>query len=286
MNPMPNLPQRLASLDAYRGFVMLLMMGEVLQFGRVAAAQPGSGFWQFMSYQQSHMPWVGCSLHDLIQPSFSFIVGVALPFSIASRLGARPIATAAVAPCVLAGAVACAPRRVPPLDDDRSHQLDVRGHALANRPGLRVPVPARVPARSRPMACAGGPAGWLLGVLRRVAVARRGFDWKSAASRPIGRTTLTGFAAHWNKNTNPAWAFDTWFLNLFPRGKPFTNNAGGYATLSFIPTLGTMILGLLAGGVLRSERPPWAKVRWLAVAGVGGAGRRHGCSAGSGSARS
>ena len=27
-----------------------------------------------------------CSLHDLIQPSFSFLVGVALPFSLASRL--------------------------------------------------------------------------------------------------------------------------------------------------------------------------------------------------------
>jgi len=29
-------------------------------------------------------------------------------------------------------------------------------------------------------------------------------------------------------------------------------NDGGYATLSFIPTLGTMILGLIAGKVLRS----------------------------------
>src|SRR6185436_7038388 len=35
---------------------------------------------------QSHVEWIGCSLHDLIQPSFSFIVGVALPFSIATRL--------------------------------------------------------------------------------------------------------------------------------------------------------------------------------------------------------
>ena len=59
---------------------------------------------------------------------------------------------------------------------------------------------------------------------------------------------MTGFAAHWNKNSNLAWAFDTWFLNLFPRHEPFAFNAGGYATLSFIPTLGTMILGLIAGG--------------------------------------
>ena len=64
-----------------------------------------------------------------------------------------------------------------------------------------------------------------------------------------------GFAAHWNKNTNLAWAFDTWFLNLFPPDGWFTCNGGGYATLSFIPTLGTMILGLIAGRVMRSDRP-------------------------------
>ncbi len=38
--------------------------------------------------------------------------------------------------------------------------------------------------------------------------------------------------------------------------------------MSFIPTLGTMILGLLAGGVLRRPGSGWAKVLWFAVAGV------------------
>ena len=71
-----------------------------------------------------------------------------------------------------------------------------------------------------------------------------------SACRPSWPHHPTGFAAHWDKNSNLAWAFDTWFLNLFPREKPFAFNGGGYATLSFIPTLGTMILGLLAGGVL------------------------------------
>src|SRR5262245_26616691 len=79
-------PQRLASIDAYRGFVMLLMMAEALRLCAVSAALPDSGFWRFLCYQQSHVEWVGCSLHDLIQPSFSFLVGVVLPFSIAKRL--------------------------------------------------------------------------------------------------------------------------------------------------------------------------------------------------------
>jgi len=64
---------------------------------------------------------------------------------------------------------------------------------------------------------------------------------------------LSGFQAHWNKNANPAWAADVWFLNLFPREKVFEFNSGGYSTLSFVPTLGTMILGLLAGQVLKGQ---------------------------------
>ena len=74
------------AVDVYRGFVMFLMMAEVLQLARVAQAFPGNWFWSFLAYNQTHVDWAGCSLHDMIQPSFSFLVGVALPYSIASRL--------------------------------------------------------------------------------------------------------------------------------------------------------------------------------------------------------
>src|ERR1700722_19531122 len=84
--PPPSSPPRLISLDAFRGFVMLLMIAEVIRLAAVARALPGNGFWAFLAHHQSHVEWVGCSLHDLIQPSFSFIVGVALPFSISARL--------------------------------------------------------------------------------------------------------------------------------------------------------------------------------------------------------
>ena len=62
----------------------------------------------------------------------------------------------------------------------------------------------------------------------------------------------TGFLAHFNKNANVSWAFDTWFLNLFPRLEPFRFNRGGWSTLSFIPTLATMMLGLWCGEWLRT----------------------------------
>jgi len=79
-------PRRNVAVDAYRGFVMLLMMEEVLRFSEVARSFPGNWFWRFLSFNQSHVEWAGCSLHDTIQPGFSFLVGVALPYSIASRV--------------------------------------------------------------------------------------------------------------------------------------------------------------------------------------------------------
>ena len=82
-------------------------------------------------------------------------------------------------------------------------------------------------------------------------MATRMARWIELAEAQDWGRLFTGFAAHWSKNSNAAWAFDQWFLNLFPRESPFLYNAGGYATLSFIPTLGTMILGLIAGGWLR-----------------------------------
>jgi predicted acyltransferase len=92
---------------------------------------------------------------------------------------------------------------------------------------------------------------WLVFVLYPLTGAD--FDWTRAGTSSTWSHNATGFAAHWNKNTNAAWDFDTWWLNLFPREHLFEGHRGGYSTLSFIPTLGTMILGLIAGGWLRRE---------------------------------
>ena len=47
--------QRLVSMDAYRGFVMLLMASEGLEIGRVAKQHPESPVWTFLHYQVSHV---------------------------------------------------------------------------------------------------------------------------------------------------------------------------------------------------------------------------------------
>src|SRR5512136_2965367 len=77
---------RNTAVDAYRGFVMLLKMAEVLRLASVARAFQGNWFWGFLAFNQSHVAWAGCTLPHPIQPGFSFLLGVALPYSIASRL--------------------------------------------------------------------------------------------------------------------------------------------------------------------------------------------------------
>ena len=90
------------------------------------------------------------------------------------------------------------------------------------------------------------------------------------------RRRSPGFFAHWNKNRNAAAAFDRWFLNLFPRpdGKPFVVNEGGYATLNFVPSIATMIFGVLAGELLRSSRTAADKLKIAASSPARSAWRR------------
>jgi predicted acyltransferase len=100
-------------------------------------------------------------------------------------------------------------------------------------------------------------------------IAGPGFDYKAVGVPADWTHNYSGFMAHWNKNANFGNAFDQWFLNLFPRVQPFVANSGGYLTLSFIPTLGTMILGLVAGRWLR-ETAPRIPMKKLLLAGAAG----------------
>jgi heparan-alpha-glucosaminide N-acetyltransferase len=95
-----------------------------------------------------------------------------------------------------------------------------------------------------------------------------GFDYTQVGVRADWPHLYSGFLAHFNKNANLSWAFDVWFLNLFPREAPFRFNSGGWSTLSFIPTLATMMLGMWAGQWLMTPRTTIEKLKGLLVAGV------------------
>jgi len=266
--PLTDRPRRVASIDAFRGFVMFLMMAEELRLGRIARELPDSSFWEFLAFHQSHVPWTGCSLHDLIQPSFSFLVGVALPFSLLARrkkgmtntqLWAHTLKRALI--LILLGIF---------LRSMHSSQTNFTFEDTLTQIGLGYPflfalgfAKPRIQLITFSAILIGY---WLL--FATYPLPGPDFDWSKTGVPADWEHHLKGFAAHWNKNTNPAWAFDQWFLNLFPREKPFVYNGGGYSTLSFIPTLATMILGLFAGQWLRDQKPNLLKTFLLVGGGL------------------
>ncbi len=81
--------QRLLSLDAYRGLIMVALAFSGFGLAETAALHlekdSDSSFWQAIKYQFSHVAWEGCAFWDLIQPSFMFMVGVSMAYSYVKR---------------------------------------------------------------------------------------------------------------------------------------------------------------------------------------------------------
>jgi predicted acyltransferase len=263
---------RLLSLDAYRGFVMLAMAsGGITTFGALGSSGDSgwSIFRQIFTQQFDHVGWRGCTFWDLIQPSFMFLVGAAMPFSYARRRARGDDWLQLFSHAV-----------------GRSLILVALGVFLAS-----VGQPSTQFSFVNVLAQIGLGYTFVFLLLGcqpvyqfAAAVAILFAYWLWFASYPLPgpelhrgmvgaddfQLVMGGSNAHWNKNTNAAAAFDRWFLNLFPHpsDQPFRFNEGGYTTLNFIPSIATMLFGVLAGELLRSSRTRVNKAQILFVAGA------------------
>ncbi|GEP42569.1 acyltransferase family protein [Brevifollis gellanilyticus] len=266
---LPN--QRLVSLDAFRGFVMLLMASSGFGLAQMAAVHPESWGWQQIKFQVSHVPWQGCSLWDLIQPSFMFMVGVAVPLSVRRRR------------------------------QEGQGFFSMSWHALI-RSVILVLLAVLLSTRGSDT-----QTNWIfpnvlaqigLGYFFLVLLTRMGWEYCVAAiililcgdwfwffqhplptpemitslesMKPPAEGFMQGAFGHWNIHTNAAAEFDRWFLNAyFPRAEPFTYNSGGYQTMNFIPALATMLGGAVTGDfLLGSPRSNGHKAARLLIIGI------------------
>lgn len=273
--------KRLVSLDAYRGLVMVLMVSAGLQITDVVhnfektpeLHSLKTPLWERLAFHTDHVAWAGCGLWDLIQPSFMFLVGSAMAFSLASRRGRGQSFGRMLVHAIFRSVVLVLLGIF--LTSNWTSRTDWVFTNVLSQIGIGYTFLFLV-AWLKPRWQLATVGLILVAYWAAFAIHRVPESYVSSASLhlPADWARQQGFSAHWEKNVNLAARFDGWFLNLFPREdeKPYTFNRGGYATLNFVPSLATMILGLLAGELVRSRMRAARKLLILFAAGLCGLG--------------
>jgi predicted acyltransferase len=249
---MPNdlsTPQRLYSLDALRGFDMFWIMGAEEIFHTLAKTT-GSGFWSVLSNQFTHPDWNGFHFYDLIFPLFLFIAGVATPYSVGRELEKgksrqqlllRVIRRGLI--LVLLGIIYNNGLRIRPLNE-------IRFPSVLGRIGLAYMFANIIYLYTKQR----GQMIWFAFLLIGYWLLLK---FTSAPGYPRGDLTMQGnFASY----------IDT---KLIP-GKLYLGIHDPEGLMSTIPAIGTGLLGILAGTLLKnSPLPGSAKAIRLTLFGIG-----------------
>lgn len=242
----PPVPDRLESLDALRGFVMLGIIGADA-IGDAFRHFRGGPIGRFVALEMDHVDWAGLHAYDLIFPTFLFMVGVSSVFSLGRMVekGGRPAAIRRILRRALIliflgilyyGGI--------------SHGIEkVRLMGVLQRIGLCYAVAGILFLYVSPRALAGTCAGLLLGywvLLRFVPVP--GFG---AGDFAEGHNLTNWIDAHFLP-------FRKWDGDHDPEG-----------LLSTLPAIGTCLIGVLTGIFLKAPRPAkGSKAVRLALAGA------------------
>lgn len=224
---------RLTSLDAYRGFIMLILVSEGFGFGALS----GHPAWAWLARQVEHAAWQGCTFWDLIQPAFTFMVGVAMPFSIGRRLEAGE-----------------SPGRVYRHVAWRAFLLIVLSNIYSNwgaAPGTLhlqfINVLSQI----------------AFGYLLCAGLLRLAFRWQAAAASALIALHIGLFVAFpgpggpWSQTGNIGAVLDLRILGY--------NYSGYYTTINFLGNAVTILFGCWTGLLLRSDRSHAGRLRILGV---------------------
>jgi predicted acyltransferase len=226
------------SLDAYRGFTMLAMVSA----GMGTAHLLHDPTWGWLADQLEHRAWIGCTAWDLIQPSFMFMVGAAMPFAFARRRqlgqswGRQFLHVLKRVLLLIAIGIF--------LDSYHAGVIYVQFIRVLQQIAIGYVLAFLVLDL--------GPPGQAL----------------TAALILIGHAaayTVYGSAAGswpWEKGHN----LGTWVDELLH----LPVSTGGYATLNALSSTATILFGVLCGELLRRPLPARTKLATLAAAGVGG----------------
>ncbi len=271
---------RLTSLDAFRGFIMIMLAASGFGIYGLSKTDEASDLWKIVNHETferiafhfEHPPWqsnfvIGStdaeegsvwlkwkvSFWDLIQPSFMFMVGLAMPFSYARRektgqSGFKRMLHALIRACILVLlGVFLYSRRT-----ESTNWIFTNVLAQIGLGYFFVYLLVGVPRWTQITAFVVILVGTTVGMQFTPETSEFIPDQVNA-SYAEGDVFAEPYV-RWSKNGNAFHDFDTWFLNQFPRPENKNGevnrhefNAGGYTTLNFVPSMATILLGLFVG---------------------------------------
>jgi predicted acyltransferase len=261
--------QRLVSLDAYRGLIMIALAFNgfgLAQTAQLHLKQTDSAFWRAVYHQFEHAEWRGCGFWDLIQPSFMFMVGVAMAFSYARREEAGQSYLGMFLHACKRGLVLIFLGIFLISNGAPSTSWSLMN--VLTQIGLGYPFLFLFRGRHWILQAAGAAlilvGTWLLYTRYSPdAYDPSAGDPSAGVSAKWAQENLEGVPPAWYKNANVGHTIDVEVLNELPLKKPFVFNRGGYQSINFLPSLATMLFGLMAGELLRSGHSAGRKLTLL-----------------------
>ncbi len=276
-------PPRLLSLDTFRGLVMwtlassglaLAATAKRLGYGPETETATWTGWlWQTLAFHNSHPPWdsqfylVGVSYWDLIQPAFMFMVGAAMPYSYAKRRARGDsqlqLASHALIRSVLLVAIGM-------FLQTRNSGLETNTlltNVLAQIGLGYFFVYLLMPFSATTQIVCGATVlvaytAWMLSYPLPQELSTQAAE--SIAGLRVPETVARQFALMHNAAAETDPALLGWLLG----SDSIEPHRGGYATLNFIPATVTILLGVLAGGLLKSDRDAGTKLTRLFLGGA------------------
>jgi predicted acyltransferase len=240
---------RLVSLDAFRGFIMLWLAGGDAVIRSLHAIGENPVF-NLLVYESNHTPWQGLRFYDCIWPSFMLMVGISIPFAVAKRSMTQSESQ------IMWHAV----RRATVLFLLGS----VRESVILGHPYL-----IELSSALQPIAIA---------YLAAFLLSRKSVRIQAVVASliMIGYAFLLAFvgapgipAGTYELNHNLVNYVDLLFLRPHWHVWPYAPEGWG-TIISTIPTISTTILGLMMGELLISGRSKNARAKIIAIAGASG----------------
>lgn len=237
----PEVSERLFSLDFFRGITMFLLIAEFTRlFSTITeGADPGS-LLHAIGLQFHHVAWNGLRFWDLIQPYFMFIVGVAIPYAVANRRKkgqgtseiTRHVLKRALILLLLGWGISCI----------GSGKIIFHFQNVLSQLSVTYLVAYLIMHKST-------RTQLLVSIIL------------IAATEIIYRTfPVEGFNHPFTPNEN----FGTWLDTLYG-GEDLR---GHWVSFNAIPTTAHTIWGVLAGQLLKSDKPAMQKLKTLIIAGL------------------